>query len=73
MALCIGKGKEVGAGHRLLTTHERVRLTDKETKEKIGKLTRRDFDEDEIYTFGAFGAWFDASEVKGMESMYYLH
>ncbi len=29
--------------------------------------------EDENYTFGAFGAWFDASEVKGMESMYYLH
>lgn len=28
-----------------------MRLTDKETKEKIGRLTRRDFDEDEIYTF----------------------
>ena len=28
---------------------------------------------DENYTFGAFGAWFDASEVKGMDSMYYLH
>ena len=28
-----------------------MRLTDKETKEKIGRLTRRDFDEEEIYTF----------------------
>ena len=29
--------------------------------------------EDENYTFGAFGTWYDAKTVKEMPSMYYLH
>lgn len=29
--------------------------------------------EDENYTFGAFGAWFDAKEVMEMPGMYYIH
>ncbi len=29
--------------------------------------------EDENYTFGAFGAWYDAKTVKEMPSMYYIH
>jgi hypothetical protein len=29
--------------------------------------------EDENYTFGAFGAWFDAKEVREMPGMYYIH